>query len=369
MAPKYLLAPHLPGMLRLPIQQRSLALPACSSGSGDAAAVAGGIAESVARSRSPASGRSGSGREAGQEQLEGEGSSLPVRPVRAGLGRLRAMPSGAGSATSRSPASSSACSLAKIASSMRITVKNTFIDVEMAGAQAREQQSLHQTGAHTCTARFSEGATPKLFPEGPGALTAVDVEDPRSPQTQPASSSTTPAETPDGGGPEASGAVPPPGLSNENLGSGKTQVLLHVPVALDAALAALLSEAPRCLGAQVLKSSTDPTSGHIVIDVRVMLATVQGASTPSGPPCHSASTSRPPAAASTAETPPSGRSEGSSGLRRLVCCHWKNKGWCRYQDNCKFLHPLHKRGVGPTGGVKSSRSTPMSKVSRSENRW
>jgi len=30
----------------------------------------------------------------------------------------------------------------------------------------------------------------------------------------------------------------------------------------------------------------------------------------------------------------------------MVCCHWKNKGWCRYQDSCKFQHPEHKRGVG-----------------------
>jgi len=29
-----------------------------------------------------------------------------------------------------------------------------------------------------------------------------------------------------------------------------------------------------------------------------------------------------------------------------VCCHWKNKGWCKYQSQCKFQHPAHKRGVG-----------------------
>jgi len=32
----------------------------------------------------------------------------------------------------------------------------------------------------------------------------------------------------------------------------------------------------------------------------------------------------------------------------IVCCHWKNRGWCRYhaQQKCKFAHPDHKRGVG-----------------------
>jgi hypothetical protein len=30
----------------------------------------------------------------------------------------------------------------------------------------------------------------------------------------------------------------------------------------------------------------------------------------------------------------------------MVCRHWKSKGWCRLETNCKFLHPEHKRGVG-----------------------
>lgn len=30
----------------------------------------------------------------------------------------------------------------------------------------------------------------------------------------------------------------------------------------------------------------------------------------------------------------------------MVCRHWKSKGWCRLQSNCKFLHPEEKRGVG-----------------------
>jgi len=29
----------------------------------------------------------------------------------------------------------------------------------------------------------------------------------------------------------------------------------------------------------------------------------------------------------------------------MVCRHWKTKGWCRLGDNCKFLHPEHKRGI------------------------
>jgi hypothetical protein len=29
----------------------------------------------------------------------------------------------------------------------------------------------------------------------------------------------------------------------------------------------------------------------------------------------------------------------------MVCRHWKSKGWCRLESNCKFLHPEHKRGI------------------------
>merc|ERR1711865_341469 len=28
----------------------------------------------------------------------------------------------------------------------------------------------------------------------------------------------------------------------------------------------------------------------------------------------------------------------------MVCRHWKSKGWCRMESNCKFLHPEEKRG-------------------------
>eukprot|EP00405_Crypthecodinium_cohnii_P021605 CAMPEP_0206469888 /NCGR_PEP_ID=MMETSP0324_2-20121206/30573_1 /ASSEMBLY_ACC=CAM_ASM_000836 /TAXON_ID=2866 /ORGANISM="Crypthecodinium cohnii, Strain Seligo" /LENGTH=403 /DNA_ID=CAMNT_0053943783 /DNA_START=131 /DNA_END=1338 /DNA_ORIENTATION=- len=44
----------------------------------------------------------------------------------------------------------------------------------------------------------------------------------------------------------------------------------------------------------------------------------------------------------------------------IVCCHWKNKGWCRYQEQCKFAHPDHKRGVGPTRRSYASSSAAAS---------
>lgn len=35
-----------------------------------------------------------------------------------------------------------------------------------------------------------------------------------------------------------------------------------------------------------------------------------------------------------------------------VCCHWKNKGTCKLEDACKFLHPAEKRGVGRRGAKR-----------------
>jgi len=41
-----------------------------------------------------------------------------------------------------------------------------------------------------------------------------------------------------------------------------------------------------------------------------------------------------------------------------VCIHWKTKGWCRYNDQCKFDHPLALRGVEavPMSGFHSMAS-------------
>merc|ERR1712216_334611 len=45
------------------------------------------------------------------------------------------------------------------------------------------------------------------------------------------------------------------------------------------------------------------------------------------------------------------------GKSTMVCRHWKSKGWCRLEHNCKFLHPEHKRGVaapkGCSGGINN----------------
>jgi len=41
-------------------------------------------------------------------------------------------------------------------------------------------------------------------------------------------------------------------------------------------------------------------------------------------------------------------SEAGHGKEKaiMVCRHWKAKGHCRMEAECKFLHPEHKRGIG-----------------------
>lgn len=50
------------------------------------------------------------------------------------------------------------------------------------------------------------------------------------------------------------------------------------------------------------------------------------------------------------------RQDASSGDSNMVCCHWKNKGWCKFQASCKFAHPEHKMGVG-SSRAKGARVT------------
>lgn len=44
-----------------------------------------------------------------------------------------------------------------------------------------------------------------------------------------------------------------------------------------------------------------------------------------------------------------GAPASGGGEKRMVCCHWKNKGFCKFESGCKFMHPAHKQGVGKPG--------------------
>merc|ERR1712178_278428 len=51
----------------------------------------------------------------------------------------------------------------------------------------------------------------------------------------------------------------------------------------------------------------------------------------------------------------------------MVCRHWRSKGWCRMEANCKFLHPENKRGVtAPKAGKACATSGITTALSLSD---
>lgn len=55
-----------------------------------------------------------------------------------------------------------------------------------------------------------------------------------------------------------------------------------------------------------------------------------------------------------------------------VCCHWRRKGWCRYEDSCKFSHVADARGIGRLkSSSKASVGSPngMTPKFMSARRW
>jgi hypothetical protein len=49
---------------------------------------------------------------------------------------------------------------------------------------------------------------------------------------------------------------------------------------------------------------------------------------------------------------------------QMVCRHWKSKGWCRYESQCKFLHPANKCGVSSKNSFEDSDVSLSSRTTR-----
>jgi hypothetical protein len=60
-----------------------------------------------------------------------------------------------------------------------------------------------------------------------------------------------------------------------------------------------------------------------------------------------------------------GESPRDDEKTQMVCRHWKSKGWCRYESQCKFLHPQNKCGVSAKVMAEES---DMSLANRSTRR-
>jgi len=179
----------------------------------------------------------------------------------------------------------------------------------------------------------------------PGASPAQLAAPSRSPPP-PAQHVQAPARS--AAGARSEGAAP---SSPRSAPKASRQVMLQIPI-----------ELPEMLGGAtvtVTKTVVSTQGGCALIDLRVRLDAPHGALSPMRVPFP-----EPPAAhlAGASASAPGGlvcaAGDAAAGIHAqaamfaapggspMVCCHWKNKGWCKYQAACKFSHPEHKRGVG-----------------------
>jgi hypothetical protein len=128
------------------------------------------------------------------------------------------------------------------------------------------------------------------------------------------------------------------------------QMLVEVPISVPAEFAANATAFGNRIQVTLLQtlaqSNVDGTSEDVVVDLRFRLS-VAASEVPAVPVPLLLAEAVPPIPTSA----PPAKSPSTSA----VCCHWKQKGWCAYQNTCKFSHPEHKRGVGAGSSSKKNR--------------
>jgi len=156
------------------------------------------------------------------------------------------------------------------------------------------------------------------------------------------------------------------------------QIVLQIPLGTVRGLLAVPDRVTDNVQVEVVGTSFDPETGHTVHDLRVRLGCPSRELTHSSPPI--VGTGNVPCKVSVTSagagmggqesvksaTVPNHRDvvsvrqaidktlmvpKPSGEKSTMVCCHWKNKGWCKYQESCKFAHPEHKRGAGIVAGM------------------
>jgi len=279
-----------------------------------------------------------------------------------------------------------------------LTVKNTFIDLD-----DDQPAKVHTDGTQTCDASFfrhqdSDGSEVELpcksVSDGCRRLLGLQEESSSAEVVgQP------PVESLHGfqdGCPQTATAMPmrqvespPPAATPHKLElpgqlprPATTTVVLEVPIEVECAGdPALLQQALQQVEAVVQKKSVDPATGRLLLDLQVALglpqfceavevAQVSATASPSIklrplPKQADAKLGNPPLKRGTSPRKVGGTSpESSPASSPLVCCHWKNKGFCKFLDACKFQHPAHKRGIGLAPGNQSRVAAPKASAPR-----
>lgn len=118
-------------------------------------------------------------------------------------------------------------------------------------------------------------------------------------------------------------------------------VLVQVPVQLQPGANNQSGHELLSASVEMLSQEMDATTGAVALEMRVMLN--QAGTSPEGPSLHRLQRH----SATSAVLPQARSSPGAiaADKRDLVCCHWKARGLCKYEDSCKFMHPKEKRGV------------------------
>lgn len=263
--------------------------------------------------------------------------------------------------------------------SCRVTVKNTFIDVSPAPSDV-EDWGAEPRGAWSCKARLLDpsAALPGgRLREAQNLLpSAEQCEGGDGSESEGGGSGSTPRQpaasdgTPWGDSPvaRAAGLLPgpaPPGLLPGPAPRGQAaEMTLQIPLRVGeghplsaGVLDGLKVEVTVVDGKTVISLRVDTGHrGDVALDSLPFVTSAgrdpgllasAGGSQPA-PPGQWAQRS-----SAASRKAASRRAQGEKdGKSIMVCCHWKNKGWCRYQDTCKFQHPAHKRGAGlPAGGL------------------
>jgi len=221
-----------------------------------------------------------------------------------------------------------------------VVVKNTFIEEQEANPP---EDGFHQLGARTCIARLSDLSGNGLLDDVMSNCSTemLDESTPSALHSEISGlSSEAFAITPTGSECDfylEKIDTPKTTSVSASLCSSGRQLLVQIPVEA-------CSGGETSPDANVVFSNmkVDPISGSTVVDLRLVVGRqLAAAPAPTAPTTVSLSQLvRSSFGNSSTVASPAGEKSDK------VCCHWKNKGWCKYATTCKFQHPAHKQGVG-----------------------
>jgi len=261
-----------------------------------------------------------------------------------------------------------------------ICVKNTFVVVDECEADGLQPMEMYASGAHTWaisefrvndglklerqppmadqgTRTPSSDGSPSVFPDDPAfhlatpdaSFVVSDCHGLRG-HTCPLMAEaplllTSAALLGQSGQPGQANADSAPELSPVATRAGL--VMVQVPLQVQWNTVTPLGCGPPNASVAVLSQNVDARTGAVSTNIRVVLS-------PPGTSLEGPSSTRMPQSRQQLR-----QSASSAALRRAtakpsamaaekrdsVCCHWKKKGWCRYKDECKFMHPTEQRGI------------------------